>query len=267
MRAMNDENAGMLAKKADFATVLLKALFNDPITKKWADAAAQINYPIIEKWAEKWAIVSKQVLSGFISCFNSPGFRRMVEDLQSGRWLMNLIIETADEALVESGHLDNLNKKQLKAARDIFAENMSLIVQAKDTDMVDKQCALNAIRDAMAIGSIAGNSKILESWGAKVRKEVMNPAHDARRKDAIQEIIERNAANLWLKKEGFSSKPSATAREICVAVRAEIDELYKDSNPPKGWEPADKKIDIERIRKRLSRALSTNKSDIGQVSG
>jgi hypothetical protein len=84
---------------------------------------------------------------------------------------------------------------------------------------------------AMYIGShqVSG---MLPNIIANLMKAHTEKARSARRQNAIQEIIERRAAEHWQRYPSYNGNKEGTAKKICAKVVADIKALPK---PPKGW--------------------------------
>jgi hypothetical protein len=76
-----------------------------------------------------------------------------------------------------------------------------------------------------------------------VRKELL-------KSDKIQSIVDARAQEIWNNHPAFKNKRTETARRIRHLVAADIEQQFGKQIPP-GWGPAEEKMEIDRIRKRL----------------
>jgi hypothetical protein len=87
------------------------------------------------------------------------------------------------------------------------------------------------------------------------RKAQSKPATDARRADAIQEIIDFHARDLWRRTPSKNGNSEGTATTIRPAVNEDLRALQKKVGPkkfPKAWEPAES-ADADSVKKEIGR--------------
>lgn len=173
--------------------------------------------------------------------------------LNDGRFTLGLVQLVGDEV----NNRDDLSEaeKRLRSAELVaFQTDFAELIA---NEMCEKKTALRLIERALLIGYSAG----IPADGVRAlyseiesKRSAIEKAHRARRAENVQEIIERLASALWVKKPSFKTNSEGTAKEISALVCSEISGLPEI---PTGWDPPDSTdkagLDkaAERIRKRI----------------
>ena len=153
-----------------------------------------------------------------------------------GRWQLHLVVQVAEVAL-SRGDLSEVERHRISNKLKKFQINFAKIIESKE--VCDKQTVLSVVEDALFIGLSAGvpadefNAFRLE---VEKKRQSLTNAHNARRVDDVQEIIDRLTKDLWARKPSYKTNREGTAKEIRIAVNREIAKLPKI---PRDWLPSE----------------------------
>ena len=154
---------------------------------------------------------------------------------------------------VDSPKLPAKEKTEFEGHAKLFVHYFGEVIATTSSEL--REAAFKAIVSAMYVSAYyAGGPRALERVKRDINKDRVQPAQAARRRDDIQEIIDRHSRELWRRKPLFEGNRGGTATQIYDAVRVEIGTLPQ---VPKAWvfnghnDPAAQKSEIERIRKRV----------------
>jgi hypothetical protein len=180
---------------------------------------------------------------------NKENARKCIEQFElQGREMLSRVVREEDGSLPDAIKPIEVALEQLRPTFELLTRHY---IEQTDTKTPDAETGygwlLNLIMSTSTIARIGAYSH-----GAKkhFRRKQVTPAHDARRANVVQEIIEKHALKLWKDKPSFIGNGQGTAREICNAVSNDIATLPKI---PIGWKGGDSKKQIERIRRRIDR--------------
>jgi hypothetical protein len=182
--------------------------------------------------------------------------------------MMSIFFELGANALRKYNHLNPTERGEIASTyRQLVRALRPAIFQEEAHHKVDLAVFLDAIRDAFVLGALAGDATIakrMDALSKQYERNTMTASANAERRkpgEKIQAIIENHTYALWEKKSSFRGNRARTAREIRKSVMLEIEATMTELTTknelkwPKGWEPAEEKTEIGRIRKRIPLAL------------
>lgn len=152
--------------------------------------------------------------------------------------------------VVAEANLSVKERAAFEAEAQTFIFNFGKIIRIKEDKL--RNSIFEALKSALFVSSYDAGGPVARQRLDRARTE---RARAARKRNDIQEIVAREAKELWKRKPKFKGNSGGTANEICDAVVAAIGLLPKQ---PKGWVIAGvtdlerKRKLIEAIRKRIS---------------